>query len=167
MPSAVHQRGPASAEMNITPLIDVVFQLIIFFMLVNNIVSSENLEMVVPKLEDARTREMTEDNRVVVNMAPLQGRTGTGNPLLIDGTAGAVQVSLSKFHDMSDLSGVTAMLQEARAKNPEVEVLLRADSALYYEEVQPLMSAITAAGVGTVNLVAYMPDKGPAQGQAE
>lgn len=167
MPSAVHQRGPVSAEMNITPLIDVVFQLIIFFMLVNNIVSSENLEMVVPSLEDARTRAMSEDNRVVVNMAPLQGRTGTGNPLLIDGAAGAVQVSLKKFYDMDDLSGVTAMLQEARAKNPDVEVLLRADSALYYEQVQPLMAAITAAGVGTVNLVAYMPDKGPAQGQAE
>ena len=34
-----------------TPMIDIVFQLIVFFMLVNNIISDENAVMIVPELE--------------------------------------------------------------------------------------------------------------------
>ena len=40
-----------------------------------------------------------------------------------------------------------------------MQVLLRADAALYYDQVRPVMGAITAAGIGTVNLVAYLPEE--------
>ena len=55
---------------------------------------------------------------------------------------------------------VVASLQEARAERPDLEVVLRADAALYYEEVQPVMTALTRAGIGTVHLAATLEEEG-------
>jgi biopolymer transport protein ExbD len=149
--------------MNITPLIDVVFLLIIFFMLVNNIVSEETVDMILPELEDPQTRDVGEIERVVVNVAPepftRDGRDES--PLMHTGNAAYVKVgtgSASRF-EPGDLEGITNALKALQQQNPEIEVLLRSDGAIYYENVQPLMDAITAAQIGTVNLAAYMPDE--------
>jgi len=158
------RRSHYPVRMEMTPLIDVVFQLIIFFMLVNDIVGQEAVEMIVPQLTQPKTREVGEmDSRVVINVAPAAfsraDRRGD-NVLNTDGSAMFVQIGSERF-DVSNLSGMTTFLQEYKAKNPEGQVLLRADSAIHYNNVQPVMAAITAAGINRINLVAFMPDKGP------
>ena len=160
MKSHVHQRGPSTPQMNITPLIDVVFLLIIFFMLVNNIVAEENVEMVVPKLVDPKTFELGETERVVVNLAPAPGQRTIDQPLAWAGQPAYVNVSLTRFTP-DDLAGITEALKAARVANPQVEVLLRCDAAVYYHAVEPIMTAITDAGISKVNLVAYLPGDGP------
>lgn len=160
--SKVVQRGAVAPSMNITPLIDVVFLLIIFFMLVNNIVSEETVDMILPEIDNPQTRELGDVDRIVINVAPepftRQGREEF--PLTHTGTASYIKVgtgSGSRF-EITDLAGITAKLKEVKALRPEVEVLLRADGAIYYDVVQPLMGAVTSAGIETVNLVAYMPE---------
>lgn len=160
--SKVVQRGAVAPSMNITPLIDVVFLLIIFFMLVNNIVSEETVDMILPEIDNPQTRELGEVDRIVINVAPepftRQGREEF--PLTHTGTASYIKVgtgSDSRF-EITDIPGITAKLKEVKALRPEVEVLLRADGAIYYDVVQPLMGAVTSAGIETVNLVAYMPE---------
>lgn len=149
--------------MNITPLIDVVFLLIIFFMLVNNIVSDESVEMVLPALDPPHTRELGEVSRVVVNVAPepftTQGRAG--HPLEHAGRARFVKVGTGAGSQFAatDIAGITAALTALRAANPQLQVLLRADAALFYDQVRPVMGAVTAAGIQTVNLVAYLPEE--------
>ncbi|MEM6458995.1 MAG: biopolymer transporter ExbD [Planctomycetota bacterium] len=162
--SKVVQRGAVTPSMNITPLIDVVFLLIIFFMLVNNLVSDETVEMILPDITDPRTRELGEVDRVVVNVAPepftREGRASF--PLSHRGEAAYVKVGTgtASRYEADDLEGITEALRREREASPEVEVLLRADGALYYDVVQPILGAVTAAGIGTVNLVAYMPEDG-------
>ena len=160
--SRVIQRGAIAPSMNITPLIDVVFLLIIFFMLVNNIVSEETVDMILPEIEDSQARELGEVDRIVINVAPepftRKGReefplTHTGTASYIKGGTG----SNSRF-EFNDLPGITEKLKQVKAQRPDVEVLLRADGAIYYDVVQPLMAAVTSAGIETVNLVAYMPE---------
>ena len=169
MSSQVFQRGPVAPQMNITPLIDVVFLLIIFFMLVTNIIAVESVEMVVPKLDDPQTRELGETSRITVNVVPLAYTADRlrGDVLDFPGEALEVQIGLQTF-DVDDLTGLTEALSEAVAAGPKdddhastLEVVLRADAALYYDAVQPVMQAITAAGIRKVNMVAYLPDKGP------
>lgn len=160
--SKVIQRGAVAPSMNITPLIDVVFLLIIFFMLVNNIVSEETVDMILPEVDDPQTRELGEVDRIVVNIAPEPfTRDGRQNfPLSHTGTAAYVKVGVgtgSRF-EVGDLPGITEALKQAKAEQPDVQVLLRADGAIYYDQVQPIMAAVTAAGIETVNLVAYRPD---------
>jgi biopolymer transport protein TolR len=159
MASQIFKRGSVAPEMNITPLIDVTFLLIIFFMLVNNIISEETVEMFVPDLTEPRTHAIGDIERVVVNVRPVDFLRADRevNPLMIDGRARGVRVGMQDFA-MEDMAGVTAALRQAVERNPNVEVLLRADAALYYDEVQPVMVALTQAGIATVNLVAFMPE---------
>lgn len=158
--SKIFKRGPASAEMNMTPLIDVTFQLIIFFMLVNNIISTENVEMVIPDLEQPKTRALGEIEKVTVNVAPMpyvrQDRM-SGNPLNFPGEAAYVQIGMDQYPP-NELDTLVAQLKDVKARNPKVEVLLRADAALNYQAMQPIMDAINAAGIATVNLVAVIPE---------
>jgi len=166
--SQVFKRGPAKAEMNITPLIDVVFLLIVFFMLVNKIVSDETVPMYVPKVEDPKTRELGEVERVVINMASTSGRNETSNPLSREGTAAFVQVGANQRFDPADLAGITTAVAAAResaeAEGDEpVEVILRADTALFYDVVRPVLDAVTDAGVETVHLTAFLPEDGSDQ----
>lgn len=162
--SKVHKKGTANPELNMTPLIDVTFQLIIFFMLVNNIVAAEAVQMIVPQLTDARTRELGEvEQRLVVNVVPTAyqpaDRKGD-NVLNTDGNAIGVVIGMQEF-PATDLLSMTNFLKEYKARYPDGLILLRADAAIRYDAVQPIMAAITGAGISKINLVAYMPDKGP------
>jgi biopolymer transport protein ExbD len=163
MPSQVFHRGPTKPQMNITPLIDVVFLLIIFFMLVNNIISEQSVEMIVPKLDEPTTRGLDDAGRLIVNIAPAEYARSErlDNPLLFDGEARFIRVGLQTFA-ADDLQGVTDALIEAKSANDNLEVVLRGDGALYYGVVQPVMGAIARAGIDKVNLAAYMPEVGAA-----
>jgi len=157
--SKVFKRGSATPQLNMTPLIDVTFQLIIFFMLVNNIIAEENVSMIVPNLEKPKTRELGEVERVTVNIAPMPfdlAARVTGNPLNHPGEATQVKIGLLYF-SLDDPDAIRSSLAAARQATPEVEIMLRADSALYYREVQPIMDAISAAGITKINVVAFMP----------
>lgn len=156
--SKVHKRGATSPQMNMTPMIDVVFQLIVFFMLVNNIISEEAVMMIVPELENPKTHELGEERRITVNVAPKSYDPSRKiGDLNIDGEASVIKVGLVEYK-IGDIEGVTQTLKEAKTRNEDVEVLLRADSGLFYDEVQPIMQAITSAGIVKVNLVAYLPE---------
>jgi len=156
--SKVHQRGPAKPEMNLTPLIDVVFQLIIFFMLVNQIVAEQLVEMIVPAPSEPRTRQISEnDDVIMVNIAPQPYNNETRSleqPLEHDGTAAYINVDGKEFA-IGELQAVTELMAGIKSNRAEVQVVLRADMALFYEEVQPIMEAVKAAGIETVNLAAY------------
>ena len=159
--SQVIQRGSVAPKMNITPLIDVVFLLIIFFMLVSKIVSDQTVEMIVPELDDPEVRELADETpTIIVNIAPqeYERQNREGDPLQFAGEPRMVKVGSYPDFALNDLAGITNALKTEVAKNEKVEVLLRADGALYYQSVQPLMGAITSAGVETVNLVAYLPE---------
>jgi len=154
-----------------TPLIDVTFQLIIFFMLVNNIIAEETVPMIVPELDQAKTRQVEEMERVVVNVAPADYSRDErmDEPLDWDGVPSEVRVGIQSF-SLDDMRGVTEAIRDAVARGPktpegdsELEVLLRADAAIRYQEVQPVMAAISQANVGTIHLVAYLPGEGPNQ----
>ena len=150
-----------------TPLIDVTFLLIVFFMLVNNIVASEAAPLVPPTLDNSIARGLGEQERVVVSIVPVAFAPAdrSPDPLNHPGTPDHVRVGAQRFSlDTRDLSRLTELLQARLAEQPETSVLLRADAAAYYESVQPVLSAVTAAGIGRVHLVAQMPD-GPGPGQ--
>lgn len=157
MASQVFKRGAVTPQMNITPLIDVVFLLIIFFMLASNIVSKEAVEMVVPKLDEPRTQGLGDVDRIVVNIVPETG-SRPEDPTDFYGQPRYVQIGLSRF-EVDDLAGITDALVAAKKADPNVEVLLRADAALFYDTVAPVMTAITDAQIVKVNLVAYLPEE--------
>ena len=155
--------------MNLTPLIDVVFLLIIFFMLVSQIVAEQNVEMIVPAPTDPQTQELTEDDRpIMVNVAPVayEDDSRSAMPLRHSGQATKVVVGTREF-GASQTSSITEYLRAMKASRIEqgiepVQVVVRADMAIHYEEVRPILEAIRAAEIEDVKLAAYT-EEGPYQ----
>jgi len=166
--SKIHKRGPAKAETNLTPLIDITFQVVLFFMLTQRIVSDEIVPMEVPDITEPKTQELGDQSRLVVNIAPSPRATPEAgqpkaDPLDHDGRAAFVKVGQKQFN-LTDLEGIKLAIQETREsfkptdEQPELQVNLRCDSALFYGEIVPIMNQITLAGIEKVNLVALLPE---------
>ena len=68
--SQVTKRGAVEPTLNITPLIDVVFLLIVFFMLVMPIVRDENPELQLPDLDRPNVYPPEGERKVTVNIVP-------------------------------------------------------------------------------------------------
>lgn len=132
-------------DLNLTSMMDVVFQLIIFFLLVNNMSAAELPELDPPKPINSVAQDPKERSRVVINVIPMS----QGSPTVKNLRVGQANIPAGNYGEL------TTMLQQEKEINPAVEVDLRADTAIHYLEVQPVMNAITAAGVSRINLVAF------------
>jgi len=185
MPSQVTKKGPVKPSMNITPLIDVVFLLIVFFMIVNNIVTDEVPELQLAQLENPETREPEGERRVIVNIIPEQEfeppddeRPGPGHPqqqvLLRSGAVKSVKIGKAEFmldnkdqiEAFQDLLTQT-IARRTKANNPP-QIMLRADAGVYYRSVLPVMNMMQmsmaqaldpeVAANTPIHLVAYLED---------
>ncbi|HWB18888.1 MAG TPA: biopolymer transporter ExbD [Phycisphaerales bacterium] len=149
--SRLYERGPAEIRGNMTPMIDMTFLLIVFFVLVSRIISAERVKMELPRPVEAHTEAVTESQRTVINVLPGENGNIRGYRL------GSVDYS-------ADAAGRTEMMQrltELYQRNPNMRVNLRADRASQYEYVQPALELVSAAarnagnaaGAAHVNLV--------------
>ncbi len=134
--SLVYQRGNAKVRANLTPMIDVTFLLIVFFVLVSQIVEVENEEMELPAPMEAASGRMGDEQRAVINVLPEVGSGRArgyrlGGHFFEVGEAGA-----------RDLAEHLAGLYE---KNPQLSVNLRADQATEYRWIEPVMRAVGRA----------------------
>ena len=163
---SIYKKGAADPEFNMTPLIDVVFLLIIFFMLINNIIAEQEVEMIVPELDNSQVQDIEETKRVIVNLVPgfeetSRQRFDMDNAMRVSGYADKVKVGNEVFSLLESLEPLANRLKEIKAAKPDIEFVLRADAATEYQYVQPVMEAITMAGISRINLMAYLPDEGP------
>lgn len=134
--SVVHERGNARIEANLTPMIDMTFLLIVFFVLVSRISEVENVPMELPRPIDPATVPPPEEGRVVLNVLP--------GP---DGTVEGYKVGAAQFAPTAE--GTAALerhLAGLLAQNPDLDVNLRADRATVYADVSPALEAVAAAG---------------------
>ncbi len=154
--SAKRRQVSIMPQMNMTPLIDVTFQLILFFMLVNNIVAEESVWMILAKLDNPQVQQLGDVDRVVVNVVPRSDEDARRvDPLDCLGEVQFIRIGLEQYGP-DELDQVTESLKHARLGNPEIEVMLRSDAAIYYEAISPVMKAIEQAGIHTVHLVSQL-----------
>ena len=147
----IHKRGPAEIHANLTPMIDVTFLLIIFFVLVSQIVEVENVDLDLPRPAEAASELPGEQSRIVINVLPGPG-----------GDAIGYRMSNRRF--MADTAGLESLARSLAAmyqENPALGVNLRADRRTDYRWVEPVFQAVSAAArlsgrddvKGRVNLV--------------
>ena len=125
-------------EVDLTPMIDIVFLLIVFFMTVANMISAEKHPIDMPV---ALNSTIPEDygERTTVTVAA-------------DGSlyAGVYSVELPELSEI---------LIAERERDPSVRVFLRADSSTEHQYVNDVMQACAAAGLSNVVFAAYQSDK--------
>ncbi len=125
VPQRDRQRG---LRFHITPLIDVVFLLVIFFLVATHFVQHDVAEAV--ELPSAATADDSTDNprRLVVTITADQ-------KLLIKGQS----VTLEDIEQM--------IASDSRVRSADYELRIRADQHVPYRVVEPVMLAAVRAGV--------------------
>ena len=121
--------GPALAEINITPFVDVVLVLLVIFLITAPMMLG-GIDVRVPKTE---TRTSRPEERMVLTVTRDRGLFLESQPISLD--------RLSRV-----LGGVVK-------RNPKAAVFLKADEAVAYGVVMKVMDVIKKAGVDRVGMV--------------
>jgi biopolymer transport protein ExbD len=133
--SRIHRRGPSSFEANMTPLIDMAFLLIVFFVLVSQVASAEFVELALPQPASDAARRPDDRQRIVLNVVPARD-------------AGAAAYRLGRREFAPDREGLRALvdaLARAMRGQPGIDVNIRADRSTAYSWVRPAMDAVADA----------------------
>ena len=122
-------------EMNMTPMIDVVFQLIIFLMLANDLTRKEIEELTLPQALHA-TEDMGEKEkyRVIVNL--VKGKNGGEPKLMVKGNS----YNLIEFKQYLRPQAERDREQDS-VRASSLYVLIRADKDARWQDVQYVMQA--------------------------
>ncbi len=140
---------PSHVHLNLTAMLDVVFNLIFFFICIANLAGNELPDLDVPHPERSTAKDNVERHKVTINIVPEKG----GN------LAKEIKVGADSMNP-AEMPRITELIAKEVALNPAIEIDLRVDKKIKYREVRPVMNAITKAGVGRINLVAHADEKG-------
>ena len=119
-------------SIDIAPLVDVVFLLVIFFAVTTSFLETSGLALELPKSSSTATREL----EVLTVYLDAEG---------------TLALDESPVADMDDL---TAQLRDALADRDDKGVVLRADTTVDHGSVVELMDAIRAAGATGLTVAA-------------
>jgi len=135
-------RRRVKASIDLTPLIDVVFQLLIFFMLSATFVVQSSIQIEMPEAKGAVALEQKD---LSITLA-----TGPGGP----GNKGGVYVDNVEVATLEELS---AALAAAHAERPDVRVLIRADANVPTARLVEVMGIAYSVGIKHCGLAAQPP----------
>jgi biopolymer transport protein ExbD len=125
---------------NLTPMLDVVFNLIVFFMVGTKFVDMDHsIQVDVPKVSDAGPMTAAPMRRVVT--VTRDGATA------LDGKT-------------MSLPEITSDLANARKQYPELAVLVKGDGEGRFQSVADALSACTKAGIADTSICVQLGDGG-------
>jgi biopolymer transport protein ExbD len=121
----------AEADINITPLLDIVFIMLIFFVVTTSFVREAGIEVNRPT---AQTAERKEHASILIAIAP-------NGEIWIDRRA-------------VDVRSVRAVIERLRAENPEGAVVIQGDREAQIGLLVQVMDQVRKAGVSNVSIAA-------------
>jgi len=124
--SRFHAQTHNLAELNITPLLDLVFVLLIIFMITTPLMEQQ-LPVDLPKASTSIPTSLPDPKSILTLTL-----ANDGSALL-----GSEKIRLDQL---------TSLLTQRKARDPELVVSLRADSSLPYETVFRALEAVRSAG---------------------
>ena len=173
----MHKRKNASVEdpisPNLIPMIDIMFLLLLFFMLGADMAARETQEMLLPEANKAKeiedTREEEPETIINIHHAPDAG-VGCGkydnkgvcrDKLHWKWTISGISYAPDKFKErlkiLSDLSPEDAVDKDAKKILSKRKILIRADRTAPYGDVQKVIEYCGAAGLYKVSVVGALP----------
>jgi len=153
------------AQFNMTPLIDVVFLLIIFFMLICQFIAQENYKLVVPDdCPTAITSDRFDRDAITVSVFPapqVAAEAASGadaDPAVLYAVRAQQFDPAAQRYRANPDKLVAEMAQQIKQNAAHREsdlVYLRADKDLTYGNVQNVLLALAQAEIGSVQIAAY------------
>jgi len=114
-------------EINLTPMLDVVFIMLIFFIVTATFIKQAGIDVTRPVAETAELRP-------------------TVSVLVAVGPTGDIWIDKRKV----DPAGVRAVIERLHAENPKGGLVVQADKRAKYERLAAVLSAARAAGITDV-----------------
>lgn len=127
-------------NLNMTSMMDVTFQLIIFFILVTNFAAADLPEMEIPEPFETRAKVVKDQNRIIIN-------------LIYDADKDMREAILIGGEPYTLVQMKNLLIREHEA-DPEVQVALRADRQLSYDQVSDVLLALSQSQIVKLQLVA-------------
>ncbi len=134
------------ATIDSTPLIDVVFQLLIFFMLTSSFVVHTSVPV---ELSEAEGTNQLDNKEMSVTLV-----YGTGGP---EG-GGEIFINDVSIRDWAELTGAMA---ELRDRDPEAMVLIRPDARVPTERLVKVLGFANSVGIKHYGIAAIPPTEAP------
>jgi len=133
---------------NVTPLIDIVMCLIIFFMLVARIgVSTGAEKMAIPEtIQGKKIDDM--GNTLTLNVRPGPGDQPFVTAL-VDGQP--CQLVLSESRASKSTPSLVGVLSAMQKKNPEFKAIIRGEKDMQYKYLEPVLQSCSQAKVTKVD----------------
>ena len=125
------KRAQEEAEINITPMLDIVFIMLIFFIVTTSFVKEPGISPSRPFAQTAATKER-------------------GNIMIAVSRDDHIWMNKNRV----ELTGVRQLIEAARAENPESSVIIVADQSASTGMVIDLMDQVRSAGITSVALSA-------------
>ncbi|MCD6364725.1 MAG: biopolymer transporter ExbD [Planctomycetes bacterium] len=158
-----HARGRGrGAAFNMTPMIDVTFQLIIFFVVAGQIASDAlaKMELAKPEMSQALKPEVADvPNKVLINVLS-KGAVGEDVDPFIAGRVDWYQIEGHRVLPgrLDELISIIEKKKNRLAERLQKEffVEVRADRRVHFSGVEPVLTAAVAAGVTKMNITAVL-----------
>lgn len=139
---ATVEKRKVRASLDMTPLIDVVFQLLVFFMLSSTFVVQSSIQIETPVAEGSEALEQKD--------LSITLQYGDGGP---DGN-GRVYVDNDEISSWAELSRIIA---DEMAARPETMVLIRPDARIETGRLVQVLGIATSVGVERYGIAAEPP----------
>jgi biopolymer transport protein ExbD len=137
-----------TGQLNMTPMIDIVFQLLVFFMVASHLAGADRDPMALPQPGHSQAKEKEFPDRLVIN--------------LFSDADGKIQKIKANADLVKDLPSLVDLLLRV---GPSLEaghgsIVLRADRHMQFSQVEKVLQAIADAGVSSVNIAAEQDSSG-------
>lgn len=133
----------AIPELDMTPLIDVIFQLLLFFLITTTFVSAPGISIQRPKAQHSGSLQ---DKRLTIEIPKEEG----GATVIFEGKRLGVDA-------------LRAALLDAFKKSPEAQVAIDADAQVEHRRVVEIMDIATGVGFQRIGIVTHPSQPGPAR----
>ena len=135
----IKRRSGGTLVLEITPLIDVVFLLLIFFMLATSFDERSAFKIDLPKSTAAKTKSTLKEVQVLVDKEKNIYLRYTDN-------SGKAQ------RDKLDLSNFVSVVSEKLNTSESKDVMISADKAIDYGFIVEIMSLLKESGATAINI---------------
>jgi biopolymer transport protein ExbD len=148
-----HLSIASKAEPNLTPLLDVVLQLLMFFIMVTRFVSMEQnpeedadrAAILLPLAQSARPVDKVDGDPLFLNLTEIQDKEGNWAPrVIVWGEQKTLEQARGWLVDQFDIA--------QKAGQPRTTIILRAHRRLKYKVVKQLLDYCQQAGFRDVRV---------------
>ncbi len=171
---AIKRKSAGDVDINMTPMIDCTFQLIIFFILTTQMANDElaPLKVPTPHQSIAMSEETGRTNRVIINIVNSYGsQTDDRNPIQAS-VAEHYRIGAGEPVDVGDIEALKDRIRQRREaaieqglKPEDFFVEIRCDKDIAYAYVEPVLLAASDLKITKMNVTAAVDPSVAAQQQ--